>query len=408
MSSESSSRTAKKVLPGVLLLFGLLGVFVAISSRSKPPTSAPVFEPPVVRVQQLHSQSWQFVVRAHGSVAPRSESNLIPQLSGAVIWVSPALVSGGFFEAGEALLRIDPSDYEVNLEVAMAAVVRGKSEHDRAKKELDRQKRLAKSSVASAAAYDDAINREVVAGANLREFRSRLRRAERDMQRTVIEAPYAGRVRSEEVDVGQFVSRGDILAKIYAVDFAEVRLPIPDAELQYLDLPLRFKADDPGPRVRLRARFAGKEREWNGRVVRTEGEIDARSRMIHVVVQVDDPYRTKVDASDEMSNDEAFDMPLTVGLFVEAEIMGRKVDDVMVVPRRAFRQGNRVLVVSPDNRMHYREVEVLRWEHDVAIVGAGLQTGELICVSLIQSVVDGMRVRVAVEPADVATASLVP
>ena len=128
--------------------------------------------------------------------------------------------------------------------------------------------------------------------------------------------------------------------------------------------------------------------------------------MIHLVAQFDDPYRTN---SAGMSDDGTYETPLTVGLFVEAEIMGRKVDDVMVVPRRAFRQGDRVLVVSPDHRMHYREVEVLRWEHDVAIVGAGLETGELICVSLIQSVVDGMRVRVvAAEPPDLATASLAP
>jgi RND family efflux transporter MFP subunit len=401
MSSESSHRVGKKVLPVLLLLLGIAGVFVAINSRNKPPTSAPIFEPPVVRVEQLRSQSWQFVVRAHGSVAPRSEGSLIPQVSGAVVWTSPDLVSGGFFAAGDPLLRIDPSDYEVILETASAAVVRGKSEHLRANKELERQKRLAKSSVASAAAYDDAINREVVTGAILREARARLLQAERDMERTVIGAPYAGRVRSEEVDVGQFVRRGDLLAKVYAVDFAEVRLPVPDAELQYLDLPLNFQAGDQGPQVRLSARFAGAEREWNGRVVRTEGEIDARSRMIHIVARVDDPYRIK-------SDDESVVTPLAVGLFVEAEIMGRVVENVMVVPRRAFRNGDHVLVVSPEHRMHYRKVEVLRWEHDVVIVGSGLRDGELICVSLLQSVVDGMQVRVAMKSSDVETVSLSP
>jgi multidrug efflux pump subunit AcrA (membrane-fusion protein) len=195
-------------------------------------------------------------------------------------------------------------------------------------------------------------------------------------------------VRSEEIDVGQFVSRGDRLAKIYAVDFAEVRLPIPDAELQYLDLPLLFRAESEGPAVRLNARFAGKDRQWAGRVVRTEGEIDATSRMIHIVARVDDPYRLTAEA-------EPTTTPLAVGMYVEAEILGRTVADVMVLPRRAFREGARVLVVSPDHRMHYRPVEVLRWERDVAIVGAGLRSGELICVSPIQSVVDGMRVRVA-------------
>lgn len=399
MNPESSRRIAKNVLPGILVLFGVAGIVLAISFKSEPQTSAPVFEPPVVRVQEMRFQSWQYVVQAYGSVAPRSESNLIPQVSGAVVWVSPSLVSGGFFEEGEALLRVDPSDYEVNLEMALAAVTRGKSEHARANKELKRQQRLARSSVASDAAYDDAVNREVVAGAALRESRARLLQAERDLERTTIVAPYAGRVRSEEVDVGQFVSRGDLLAKVYAVDFAEVRLPIPDAELQYLDLPLHFHTDDQGPLVRLSARFAGKEREWSGRVVRTEGEIDAKSRMIHVVAQVDDPYRM-------MSDDESSAAPLAVGLFVEAQIMGRTVSEVMLVPRRAFRGGDRVLVVSPDHRMRYRTVEVLRWERDVAIVGSGLLDGELVCVSLIQAVVDGMRVRVADEQTDVAAARL--
>ncbi|MBW2290859.1 MAG: efflux RND transporter periplasmic adaptor subunit [Deltaproteobacteria bacterium] len=395
MKADSTRRIAKKILPGFLVLLGIAGAIAAVKFRSKPETDAPVPQPPIVRVQEVRPQSWQFLVRAHGTVAPRSESSVIPQVSGTVVWVSPALVSGGFFELGEPLLRIDPSDYEVNLEAAKAAVARGKSEHTRAKKELERQKRLARSSVSSDASFDDAVNVEVVSGATLREARARLLQAERDMDRTQITAPYTGRVRSEEIDVGQFVSRGDRLAKIYAVDFAEVRLPIPDAELQYLDLPLLFRAESEGPVVKLNARFAGQERQWVGRVVRTEGEIDATSRMIHIVARVDDPYRLAAEA-------EPTTTPLAVGLYVEAEILGRTVEDVMVLPRRAFREGARVLVVSADHRMHYRQVEVLRWEHDVAIVRAGLRGGELICVSPIQSVVDGMRVRVASTPPAVA------
>ncbi len=400
MKADARRRLAKGAVPALLVLLGFLGVFVAFELRSKTETDVPVAEPPVVRVQQVHAQSWQFVVRAHGSVTPRSESSLIPQVSGAVVWVSSSLVSGGFFSEGDPLLRIDPSDYEVNLEAAKAAVARGTSEHTRARKELERQERLASSSVASDAAFDDAVNAERVASAVLREARARLVQAERDMLRTEIVAPYAGRVRSEEVDVGQFVSRGEGLAKIYAVDFAEVRLPIPDVELQYLDLPLHAQAEGEGPSVRLNARFAGQERRWDGRVVRTEGEIDPKSRMIHIVARVDDPYR--------MLSNEPTITPLAVGLFVEAEVLGRTVEDVMVVPRRAFREGERVLVVTPDHRMHYRSVEVLRWEHDVAIVGAGLRSGELICISPIQSVVDRMRVRVASEPPAVAATSANP
>lgn len=397
MNPESKSNRMKKLLPVLLLLLGGFGMWLAFQSRGTVETSAPSPEPPAVRVASVRGQPWQYFVRAHGSVTPRSESNLISQVSGEVVWVSPSLVSGGFFEKDAPLLRIDTSDYEVNLETAKAAVARGRSEHVRATKELERQNRLAKSSVASDAAYDDAVNRENVAAATVREANARLVQAERDMARTEVTAPYTGRVRSEEVDVGQFASRGDRLAKIYAVDFAEVRLPIPDVELQYLDLPLHFQAEDSGPAVRLHAKFAGQDRSWLGKVVRTEGEIDPQSRMIHIVARVDDPYRL-------LAKGEPTSSPLAVGLFVEAEVAGRLLDPVMVVPREAFRDGNQVLVVSPDHRLRRRTVEVLRWEHDVAIVGAGLSDGELICLSPIAAVVDGMKVRVSSKPEQVETA----
>ncbi|MCP4039382.1 MAG: efflux RND transporter periplasmic adaptor subunit, partial [bacterium] len=206
MSADSVSRIAKIVSPIVLVGLGFLGLFLACEFRSKAEKSAPEIEVPVVRAKVVHPQSWQYIVRAHGSVTPRSESNLISQVSGDVVWISPSLVSGGFFEAGESLLRIDPSDYEVNLESARAALARSRSEFALAQKELARQQRLAKSSVASAADFDDAENRELVAAATLREGQARLVQAERDMDRTQLIAPYSGRVRSEEVDIGQFVS----------------------------------------------------------------------------------------------------------------------------------------------------------------------------------------------------------
>lgn len=401
MSAAGTTRTAKFVWPVLLVASGFLGLFLACEFRATPETKASVAKPPMVRVREVRPQAWQFVVRAHGSVTPRSESNLIPQVSGDVVWMSPSLVSGGFFGAGEPLLRIDPSDYEVNLESARASLARSKSEYALAEKELQRQKRLAKSSVASDADFDNAINRELVAAATLREARARLVQAERDMDRTEIRAPYTGRVRSEEVDLGQFVSRGDRLAKIYAVDFAEVRLPVPDVELQYLDLALDFQAEESGPQVRLAARFAGQDRHWQGRVVRTEGAIDPESRMIHIVARVDDPYRL-------LAEDDPTATPLAVGLFVEASVLGRRVDDVMLVPRRAFRDDDHVVVVSPDHRLSLRRVEVLRWEDDVAIVSGGLRDGELVCVSPIQAVVEGMQVRVAMDESDTASARARP
>ncbi len=189
---------------------------------------------PLVRVIEAQPRDVQFSVRTQGTVVPRTESDLVPQISGEVIWVSPSLASGGFFAENEPLVRIDQGDFRVDLEAARAAVARTESEFARAKTELDRQRSLAVEGVASQARIDDAENAYRVSNAELREERARLARAERDLTRTELRAPYEGRVRSEAVDVGQFVNRGAPIATLYATDYAEVRLPLPDRELFFL------------------------------------------------------------------------------------------------------------------------------------------------------------------------------
>jgi RND family efflux transporter MFP subunit len=302
-----------------------------------------------------------------------------------VVWVSPALVSGGFFEEGESLLRIDARDYAASLESARAALARRRSEHDRAKKQHARQSRLRGRDAASESAFDDADNALRVAVASLRDARAALGKAERDLERCELLAPFAGRVRTEQVDVGQFLNRGQSIARLYAIDFAEVRLPIPDNDLAFIDLPLakRIGLDtEHQPEVELRARFAGAIRTWQGRVVRTEGEIDPRSRMIHAVARVEKPYEPAEGQP-----------PLAVGLFVDAEILGRRVDNVVVIPRSALRVGDRVHVIDAEDRLRIRPVELLRRERDRVVVSAGLASGDRVAVSRLAIPVEGMLVR---------------
>jgi len=389
----------KLIVPLAILGAGVLGVALITALRPKVASQPPAVTAPLVQVIRVSPEPVDFVVRAHGTVAPRTETDLVPEVSGPVVWVSPALASGGFFEADEPLIRIDPTDYEVALESARAAVARTQSEHERASKELERQKTLANQSIASAARYDDAENAERIAAASLREARAARDRAESDLARTEIRAPYAGRVRDESVDVGQFVSRGAAIGRIYAVDYAEVRLPVPDSELGFVDLPMLYRgeaSDRSGPEVRLHARFAGGEHTWTGRIVRTEGEIDARSRMVNVVARVDDPYGRAAAATGAAgeSGSERDRPPLAVGLFVEAEIAGRRVDGAFVVPRSALRTGDQVLVIDDESRVRYRDVEVLRRERDTAIVASGLAAGDAVVVSPLAAAVDGMTVRV--------------
>jgi RND family efflux transporter MFP subunit len=386
-----SKRVKRWVVPLAILGVGVVGVLLLLASRPRVEPDPPAVVAPLVRVVPVAPGDFRFLVRAQGTVVPRTESELVPQVSGEVVWISPSLVSGGSFEAGEPLLRIERADYEVELESARATEARTASELARARKELERQRKLAARSVASQSRIDDAENAFRVAEAARREARARVERASRDLARTELTAAYQGRVREERVDVGQFVSRGSPVATLYAVDWAEVRLPLPDRELAFLDLPLGRRAateDAELPEVRLRAEFAGEQHVWTGRIVRTEGEIDPQSRMVNAVARVEDPYGRNGGRA-----------PLAVGLFVEAEILGRRVENAVVLPRSALRDGERVLVVD-DGRLRFRKVEVLRIDQEQVVIASGLSAGESICVSPLPGAVDGMSVRIVdAEPA---------
>jgi RND family efflux transporter MFP subunit len=398
MSGQKQTRAVLAIALAVVVI--MLIVWLTRPSVEAGPTREIA---PLVEVIQAQPRDLRFVVRAQGTVVPRTESDLVPQVSGEVIWVSPDLMSGGFFDEGDPLIRIDPSDHRVELEAARAVVARTKSEFARAKTELERQRSLAQQGVASQTRIDDAENAFRVSEAELREEVAKLERAERDMERTEIRAPYQGRVRSENADVGQFASRGSSLAKLYATDYAEVRLPLPDRDLFYLDIPFDLSgvravsnaaaAEIPaGPEVLLRAEFAGKPRTWSGRIVRTEGEIDAKSRMVHLVARVEDPYGQTGPIGSA---------PLAVGLFVEAEIQGRLVEGVFVLPRIALRTDagdELVYVVDAEDRLRFKAVNVVRAQREDVVIDSGLEPGDRVCVSPLVAAVDGMAVRTADAP----------
>jgi RND family efflux transporter MFP subunit len=383
----------KKILvPIAVLAVAIAGAFLLVATAPSVEHVTPERAIAAVRVRDPKPQSVRLLVRTQGTVAPRTESALVPEVSGRVVWISPALVSGGFFAEGEPLLRIERRTYEMAVDRAKAAVTRAQSEFEYADSELGRQEGLSARDVASTSQLSQARRARRVSDASLVEAKVALEQAEWELERSEIVAPFEGRVREERVDVGQVVSRGVDLGTIYATDYVEIRLPVADHQLAYLNLP-RFSgrndeeevARPAAPQVRLRARFAGEEHEWRGEVVRTEGEIDARSRMVHVVARVEDPYGVKHTGDPRA--------PLAVGLFVQAEIEGPLAEDVIVVPRYALRDERHILVVDAEDRLHSREVEVLRIDGDDVLIQGALARGERICVSPVQVVVEGMRVR---------------
>jgi len=378
----------RRLLPVFILLAAGAGAYLVFMSRPEPEIRQPEVVPPLVRVVPVIKQDVDLSVVSQGTVEPRVESQLVPEVSGRVLRVSPALVDGGFFEKDEVLLEVDPFDYRQAVAEQRARVAQARLRLAREEAEADVARREW-----TDLGRDDEANPLTMREPQLAEARAAveaaeamLQRAGRDLERTTIRAPFDGRVRRKQVDVGQYITRGAPLATISAVDAAEVRLPLPDREIAYLDLRLDYRdngAEDSGPDVILRSDFAGQVHEWRGRIVRTEGEIDPRTRMVHVVARVDDPYgRERSDRP----------MPLAVGMFVHAEIGGRTVHDVAVLPRAALRAGGQVWVVN-DQKIQFRPVEVLRAERDVVLIAGGLENGELICISPMEAVTDGMRVR---------------
>jgi multidrug efflux system membrane fusion protein len=382
------ARSLKVLLPLVVVGVATLAAVVLVRSKPEVATQVPLVAPPGVRAHLVQVDTVQVPVLSQGTVRPRTETQIVPQIAGRVTWVAPSFAPGGFFEEGDVLLRIDPFDYQ-------QAMISARSQLAQARLRLAQEEAESEIALREWQSLGRGDPRALTlrepqledARASVAAAEAGLVRAERDLERADVKAPYVGRVRSKNVDVGQFVTVGAAIATVYAVDVAEIRLPLPDEQLAYLDLPLTYRgaAIQDGPRVTFRTTFAGAPYEWRGRIVRTEGEIDPVSRMVHVVAEVRDPYASGSDPRRP---------PLAVGMYVEAEIEGRAFDEIVVVPRAALQGRNQVLTIDRDSRLQFREIDILRATSESVYVRSGLTQGETVAISSLDGPTDGMLVQV--------------
>ena len=370
--------------PVLIVAGGILLAAVIIRTGPKPDRQARPPGAPAVQTVEAVKRTAQMAVSAHGTVVPKTESNLVAEVAGRIVAVSPSMVSGGFFSKGDVLVEIERIDYEAALEQARAALASAESELVNAELTFNRVEELATTQAVSQSDLDRALNRLNLSRAAQRQAAAALARAERDLERTRVTAPYDGRVRSERVDTGQFVSRGESIGTLYSTDYAEIRLPVRDQDLAFL--PLSLARTDPPAEINtkaiLRAEFAGSMHAWEAEVVRTEGELDPLSRVVNLIAQVVDPYEPRDGAP-----------PLTIGLFVEADIIGISVDNVVVVPSTALQTGSRVYVVDASNRLSFRDAEVVRLTAETAYLRVDVAAGERICVTALDDVVERQTVR---------------
>ncbi|MFT6310311.1 MAG: RND family efflux transporter MFP subunit [Porticoccus sp.] len=386
--------SAKKRYPVVMLVIAICIAVLMLSFR-------PHLEPQgversliAVRTLTVEPQAEILTVRSQGTVKPRVEGQLTPEVSGRVVWLSPALVTGGSFNKGDLLFRIDDSDYRNSHDRSKASVSRAEVEYELAESDNTRQQQLFSKKLSSQSQVDQAHRAYRVAEANLIEARISLEQSRLNLKRVRISAPYTGRVLNESVDVGEYVSSSKSVASIYATDTFEIRLPIANSQFAYLNLsPTESGMIDKThvPKVTIYGEYGGAKFEWLGEMVRTEAIIDAQSRMLYGVARVKTEYSKGKP-------------PLVVGLFVKADIEGRAVENVIRLPRSAIRDDNRLLVVDEEDRLRFRKVQILRVEYDDVLVSGGLLAGERVCVSPLQVVVDGMQVK----PIDVTPAKSEP
>ena len=372
----------KGIITVAVLFFAVIVAYGLVKTAPAPDQFTPEESITSIRVVEVNRERVRLEVSSQGSVMPYKESELIPEVNGRVSWMSPNLLPGGYFAKDEVLLRIDNRDHRSKVARSKAALNRSMAEEELARFELGRMEELVKKKLTSQSSLEIVLRNHRIAEAVLQDSKIALEQAFRDLQRTEIKAPYDGLVRSEKVDLGQYVSRGMVIASIYAAQYAEVRLPVADKQLAYLDLPLGHRgelADEIKPEVLLFTDYGGKHYEWIGKLVRTEAEIDSRSRMVTAVVRV--------------NNNNNVDQPdLPIGLFVNARIKGRWVEGVVTIPRAALRNQSKVLVVDKDNRIHYRDVKILRFENDNVIVSDGLESGDVVNISPLQTIVEDMLV----------------
>ena len=360
-----------------LLIFGILAAAVAaavlmVQLRPEPPKKDTVAPDPLVEVLQLETMTANFEVASQGTVLPRTETILSAEVSGTITSISPKFIAGGVFERGEVLMRIDPTNYKVAVKQAEALVKQRQIEHAGAEK-LRSQGYRAEAELAAAAAALATAEAELV-------------RARRNLERTYIRVPYEGMVRAKEADIGQFVNPGTRLGVVFATDYAEVRLPLTDSDLAFVDLPnaheIVASGDGEGPRVVLSAIQKGKYTQWDAQIVRSEGVVDEKSRVTYAVARIVDPYKRHEDGKS-----------LPIGTFVNAAIEGSRAENMIRVPRTVVRGSDELVFVSEDGTIEIRPVEIVRSNSEYSYVGSGAKVGETIVVSALEAPVNGMTVR---------------
>lgn len=381
-------RFLKFVFPLIVLVLAVIGVFVMGKLKDKPETkNEPPKATPVVTAY-AQSRSVELSVKSQGEVRPRTEINLAAQVGGRVDWLAPNFLEGGSFKKGQVILRLDSADYDLRVTQAEANVAQARTVLTREISESDIAKRDWED-LGEGQASPLTLRKPQMAEARARlaAAKAQLGEAQLQQSRTVVYAPFDGRVRERMISHGDTIAAGQNIGRIYATDVAEVKLPLTDTDMARLGLGIGFNATKaaPGPEVTLSAIVAGEPHTWQGRITRVSASYDSATRVLFGYVEVKDPYGTGADNG----------VPLASGLFVNVGIEGREVVDSIIVPRTALRGTDTVYIANDDKTLSFRTVKVASSSREMVVISSGLSSGEQVITSPIRGVADGMKIELA-------------
>ena len=402
-SADNKSKILKVVLPLLVIGLALLGAQALLFLGPTVPKTVKEVKPTFVEVLTARVRDERAVIAAYGTVNNHQRLIVQPEVSGRVVKLNPRLVIGETLDKDAALLQIDPRDYQVAVNDQRAAL---------AKAEFDLKMELGNQAVAKrewnllnpSAGEVNALSRQLaLRRPHLKEKRialaasqSRLRKAQLDLRRTVLRAPFNALVLKESVEVGQLVNPQSAVATLVGTDEFRVQVSVPIKQLEWIVFPGAGHPQGSPVRV-IRERGNGEPVVRQGTVVELLGDVTQNGRMAQVLVSIADPLELEKPARGRR--------PLLLGEYVRVEIDGPELRDVVVVPRAAIREGSRVWVKDAGNQLEVRPVEVVLSRKETVLIGQGLRDGEAIITSQVPAAIPGLPLQTVDQPAGPASES---
>lgn len=370
----------KKYSPVIILVGSILIFVMMIKLKPEAEFQKPKVIPQLVEIIMAYPSEVRSKIRSQGTIIPEHEISVTSEVSGKVTWVSENFHDGAGFIQGDTLLIIEKRDYELalistesNLFQARLALQREEAESKLAEIEW---KRVGKGDASSLTLREPQLAQ---ARATLAAAEAAYEQSKRNLERTLIIAPFNGRVRKKMVSLGTSLIPGTRIMNIYNTASFQVRLPIADKDIPFLGIPIdgtTIKLNE-RPLVRLISNYGGEDFLAKGSIVRSESEIDPKTRMISVIASITNNENNK---------------GVKIGMFVNAEIEGLSFSNITIVPRNTVKDD--MIWVVQDLKLRKKSVEVVRLENDYAFVAKGLEKDDKVLITRLSSYVDGMPVRI--------------